>query len=350
MEKFQINNIDSTPYIDQTYNEDDINLLSPININKEFGEPNDIIEMYIISPSGDILISNYNFTNYKKINNIDNSSLFDTIVLNPEEDILSYGYNVGQFDIIYNFKRLLFNSSNQSKFFIKEISRDRTEIKITSNDISYLKSQADYIVDRKGKLVNKFGVKRKEGYDYSKDFHAAMVQYLNDITWTKHMQPIIPLVESVEQFAKSTGASKGSAKNLEAWIGNWKKMHIYKDKPMTKFPEVEAFLKFLRKMTSLTSLAFNVKASIMNISLYSPDIFIRNPISFCGLTKYGVRNTTSTITVLSSSVLPVPSLQTINVSSLAYSPLFIINFSITSLLLSAPSHIDPMSNILLVVN
>jgi len=145
MEKFQINNIDSTPYIDQTYNEDDINLLSPININKEFGEPNDIIEMYIISPSGDILISNYNFTNYKKINNIDNSSLFDTIVLNPEEDILSYGYNVGQFDIIYNFKRLLFNSSNQSKFFIKEISRDRTEIKITSNDISYLNLQSSFI-------------------------------------------------------------------------------------------------------------------------------------------------------------------------------------------------------------
>jgi len=145
MEKFQINNIDSSPYVDQTYKEDDINLLSPININKEFGENNDIIEMHIISPNGDILISNYNFTDYKKVNNINNSSLFDTILLYPEKDLTSYGYNVGQFDIIYNFNRLLFNSSNNSKFFIKEISRDRTEIKITSNDISYLELQSLFI-------------------------------------------------------------------------------------------------------------------------------------------------------------------------------------------------------------
>ncbi len=145
MEKFQINNIDSTPYVDQVYNEDDISLLSPVNINNEFGGANDVVEMHIMSPNGDILISNYNFTDYKKVNNVNNSSLFDTILLNPEKDLTSYGYNVGQFDIIYNFNRLLFNSSNNSKFFIKEISRDRTEIKITSNDISYLDLQSQFI-------------------------------------------------------------------------------------------------------------------------------------------------------------------------------------------------------------
>ncbi len=145
MENFQINNIDSTPYIEQTYNEEDINLLSPININKEFGEINDVVEMHILSPSGDILVSNYNFPNYKKVNNVNNSSLFDTIALDPKKDLASYGYNIGQFDVLYSFNRLLFNSSNNSKFFIKEISRDRTELKITSNDFTYLDLQSSFI-------------------------------------------------------------------------------------------------------------------------------------------------------------------------------------------------------------
>lgn len=135
------------------------------------------------------------------------------------------------------------------------------------NDISHLKNQGDYMLDKKGKLVNKFGTKRPDGYDYSKDFHAAMVQYLADMTWTKHMQPLIPMVESVEQYSKATGATKGSSKNLAKWIESWKKMHIYKERPDSKFPELDMTLKFLRKMTSWTKLAFNLKASVMNLAI-----------------------------------------------------------------------------------
>ncbi len=154
MDNFQINNIDSTPYVEQTYNEKDINLLSPVNINKEFGESNDIIEMHILSPSGDILFSNYNFTDYRKVNNVNNSSLFDTIALDPIKDVKLHGYSIGQFDIIYNFNRLLFNSSNNSRFFIKEISRDRTELKITSNDLTFIDLQSlfiEYIINKNQK-------------------------------------------------------------------------------------------------------------------------------------------------------------------------------------------------------
>lgn len=151
MEEFQIQNIDPSIYINQEYNSDDINLLKSININKEFGRENDTIEMHIISPSGDILLSNYNYTSYRSINNVNNTSLFNNIELDPEKDILSYGYSRGQFDIIYNFYRHLFDSSNNNEFYIKEISRDRTEIKITSNNILYNDLQnlfVEYIINR----------------------------------------------------------------------------------------------------------------------------------------------------------------------------------------------------------
>lgn len=145
MEDFTIQNIDPSQYKTQEYTLQDTNLLTPVNINKEFGLDTDVIEFHIISPSGDILETNYNYKNYKNRNTIDNSSLFDSIEINPEEDLLLYGYQTGQFDLLYNFNRLLFNSSKELPFFIKEISRDRTEIKITNNNIEYLELQSLYI-------------------------------------------------------------------------------------------------------------------------------------------------------------------------------------------------------------
>jgi len=145
MEDFQIKNIDSEQYKTQNYEQNDITLLNPIEINKEFGKDNDIIEFHIFSPNNTILESNYNYQNYNNRNNIDNSTLFDTIEINPEKDLSSYGYNKGEFNVLYNFYRLLFSSSTNSKFFIKEISRDRTEIKISSNNILYSDLQQKYI-------------------------------------------------------------------------------------------------------------------------------------------------------------------------------------------------------------
>lgn len=130
------------------------------------------------------------------------------------------------------------------------------------NDVS--KYKADFVLDRNGKLMNKFGVKRADEFDYSKDFHAAAVQYINDMTWTKHMQPLVPLVESIEHFSKTTGVNKGAKPNLAKWVDNWKKMHVYQEKPYSALPELDLVMKTLRNLTSMTSLAFNVASAKMN--------------------------------------------------------------------------------------
>jgi hypothetical protein len=145
MDEFQIENTDSTQYILQNYSKKDTNLLDPIQINKEFGEANDVVEFFILSPSGDILEQNYDFKDYTNKNTVNNTSLFNIVELNPDQDLLNRGYDKGEFDLIYNFTRLLFSSSFSSQFFIKEISRDRTELKISSNDLEYLALQSSYI-------------------------------------------------------------------------------------------------------------------------------------------------------------------------------------------------------------
>lgn len=151
MSEFLIQDINPSQYINQDYTQKDINLLHPLNVNKTFGELNDVIEFFIISPDGNILEKDYNYKNFTNVNNINNSNLYNQIKLNPENDILSYGYDKGEFNVLYNFSRLLFGSSNVLNFFIKEISRDRTELKITTQNIPYLDLQkhfVDYIANR----------------------------------------------------------------------------------------------------------------------------------------------------------------------------------------------------------
>jgi len=145
MDNFKIVNTEINRFVSQDYEQNDIDILNPFKINKEFGGVNDVVEFHLISNSGNILESDYNFTQYTTGNNKNNSEFFTDLILNPEQNIISLGYDKGKFNLVYNFHRLLFNSTNSNRFFIKEISRDRTELKITSNNIEFLELQSLYI-------------------------------------------------------------------------------------------------------------------------------------------------------------------------------------------------------------
>ena len=149
MEITYISNIDSTQ--NQNYTSKDESLLNSIPLIKDFGLPQDKIEVHVISLDGTIIDSTYDFRNYKIVDTTDNSSLYNTIELDPKSDLESFGYFRGQYDISYNFYREIFSSSLASKFFISEISSDRTEIKISTNNISYTalgQSYLNYIAER----------------------------------------------------------------------------------------------------------------------------------------------------------------------------------------------------------
>jgi hypothetical protein len=124
-------------YKTQNYKSQDESLLNELIINKEFGDTNDNIEVHIISLEGEVLNSIYNFRNYKVENTVNNSSLYNQIILDPKSDLESFNYFNGQYDVNYNILRNLFLSSFSQRFFIKDISSDRTELRISSNEISY---------------------------------------------------------------------------------------------------------------------------------------------------------------------------------------------------------------------
>lgn len=151
MEITNISNINSTEFTNQDYNSKDEKLLNSLVISQEFGLPEDKVEIHIVSPNGELLNSIYDFRNYTTRNTIEGTPLYSNIELDPKKDLESFGYFIGQYDITYYFYRQLFGSSEAAKFFISEISSDRTEIKLSTNNISYNdlgKAYLDFITIR----------------------------------------------------------------------------------------------------------------------------------------------------------------------------------------------------------
>jgi hypothetical protein len=154
MEITNVSQLDSNQFINQDYKINDESLLNSLNISNEFGLPNDKVEVHVISPNGDILNSVYDFRNYTTRQTVQGTSLYNQIELDPKADLESFGINQGQYDITYNFYRPLFSSSEANKFFISDISSDRTEIKISNNNISYTdlgQSYLTFIAERNSK-------------------------------------------------------------------------------------------------------------------------------------------------------------------------------------------------------
>jgi hypothetical protein len=115
----------------------DRQLVASNYINSAFGAVNDYLELYIYSETGDLLDRDYDASDYypQIINNLKNNT-YSSLVLDPEKDLKNRGYNRGILNIQYNFYKRLFNSSDTSLYWIKEISTSRTEIKLASQDIS----------------------------------------------------------------------------------------------------------------------------------------------------------------------------------------------------------------------
>jgi len=137
MEITNISSLDRASFTNQDYKPQDETLLNTLEVNSDFGNPEDKIEIHIISPDGEVLESSYDFRNYKIANKTEDTSLFNQILLDPKADLESFGYFTGQYDVNYNFYKQLFLSNPANNYFISEISSDRTEIKVTNNNISY---------------------------------------------------------------------------------------------------------------------------------------------------------------------------------------------------------------------
>jgi hypothetical protein len=143
------------------YSSEDTNLIQSSKVQENFGGENDYIEYYIYDVSGNLLNVSYNYLNYKLPSNTGLTpgttsptnttgniqtenvgvvstlstptiSLYPVIEIDPVQDLQNSGYSSGEFKIQYNLLQNKISNYLNRELFIKEISQDRTEIRLAS--------------------------------------------------------------------------------------------------------------------------------------------------------------------------------------------------------------------------
>ena len=114
----------------QSYISSDEQLIATSDLDTVFTQDTDYIEYYIydenqnrIFPPQTQPLLSYNVKQ-------------GDVLLKPEQDLSQLGFDQGLYNILYSFYRKRLASDVFTKYFIKEISSDRTEIRLDSNIIS----------------------------------------------------------------------------------------------------------------------------------------------------------------------------------------------------------------------
>jgi hypothetical protein len=135
MEEIKIQQLDPTNFEFQDYIPSDQELISSSNLDTIFNSETDYVEFYVYDENNTLIYpvvpSTLKLSSY--------SVKKGDVLLNPITDLQGVGFYDSNYKILYNFYRERLNSSaSEFNYFIKEISSDRTEIRLDSTNISNL--------------------------------------------------------------------------------------------------------------------------------------------------------------------------------------------------------------------
>jgi len=106
---------------------------------RSFGNPEDYIELHVADPADNILYSVIPFKGYSVPGTFQPTSgsiFLKELLFDPSSDLKNLGLQFGDFKVTYNILRPKIDLNYDRTFFIKEISNDRTEIRLSTNNIS----------------------------------------------------------------------------------------------------------------------------------------------------------------------------------------------------------------------
>jgi hypothetical protein len=95
----------------KSYSSQDEALITSIDVNASFNPTTDIVEYFVYDLNGDIIFqNNFGFPGYSLIDN--------NLVLDPEADLRSIGFDEGQYNTLYNFVSPKMASSALDRYFL----------------------------------------------------------------------------------------------------------------------------------------------------------------------------------------------------------------------------------------
>jgi hypothetical protein len=129
----QISSTDISTQIE--YNPQDEALISSFEVDTKL-DSTSRIEYNIYDLNSNLLYNTYNYTSYNIKDDGQSSQNGDItqIIINPETDLEDIGFDQGEYNVYYNILSYKIGS-NLETLYISEISSDRTELRLDSNNI-----------------------------------------------------------------------------------------------------------------------------------------------------------------------------------------------------------------------
>ena len=115
-------------------NTQDINILEGSFSTSLFNPNTDKVEITITDLNGELLISDPEFRLFSVENDptLQNTDQISTLTIDPARVVDYYGFDRGILNLRFDFYTPLFFTSENNKFYISEISTDRTEVRLDS--------------------------------------------------------------------------------------------------------------------------------------------------------------------------------------------------------------------------
>jgi hypothetical protein len=157
-EIINIQNINPNTFNLQNYSIEDNALIFSTTVESVFDPNTDGVEYFIYDLNGTILYQNVsNYPSYYINNNV--------ITLTPEENLKNIGYNEGTYNTLYNFIQPKLGSNSNNRYFISQISSDRTEIRLDTTRIPN-----DVLITSSLELINDINNSKPSYYDFYLNF------------------------------------------------------------------------------------------------------------------------------------------------------------------------------------
>jgi hypothetical protein len=127
---------------DQLLNSTDSTLVTSITTNASFNVETDIIETFVYNINN-VLIQPINTSYTVQNTSVDNNEIKE-LFIDPVRDLESSTFTTGIYNINYSFLRNKLDSSVFNQYYIKDISNDRTELRIDNTNLTNVEIQAAF--------------------------------------------------------------------------------------------------------------------------------------------------------------------------------------------------------------
>ena len=131
-QEITINRLNPDTFEYQTYSSNDESLITSFNLDTSFSSSTDYVEVSVFDENQNLIIPTPNTNN---IVTTKYSIKEGDVLLDPVSNLQEFGFDIGVYNIVYSFYWNRLNSQQYLKYYISEISSDRTEIRLNSNDI-----------------------------------------------------------------------------------------------------------------------------------------------------------------------------------------------------------------------